>query len=115
MKLPDLDQKKLAAIAAGAIFLMAATYLVFLAATWVQFQADRNNRMEKIDELLDRLPQPGSNDGGHQEVAEPGKVLRLRDTDQVPAPNHSDPVRDPASAILRTLSQQTPPTPHGTD
>lgn len=43
-------------IAVMAISLMAGAYLLFLYATWNQFQNDRASRDRKIDELLDRLP-----------------------------------------------------------
>lgn len=43
-------------IAACAIFLMAAAYMLFLYASWQSYQSDRQKRDEKIDELLARIP-----------------------------------------------------------
>jgi len=43
-------------VAACAIFLMAAAYMVFLYASWQSYQSDRRNRDDKIDELLARIP-----------------------------------------------------------
>lgn len=122
MELPDiknlkLDRDKIVLIGLGCMFLITASYLLFLASTWVQFQADRNNRMEKINELLDRLPksQSSGNDGGNQEADGEAQVFRLRDADKEQSPNGANSVRDAASIVLRSLPQQTPPTPHGTD
>lgn len=43
-------------VAACAIFLMAAAYMLFLYASWQSYQSDRRNREDKIDELLARIP-----------------------------------------------------------
>lgn len=40
-------------------FVMAACYLLFLAASWNAYQEDRAKRDEKINELLDRLKPKG--------------------------------------------------------
>jgi hypothetical protein len=39
------------------MFLMAASYMVFLYASWQSYQKDRTTRDDKINQLLDRLPQ----------------------------------------------------------
>lgn len=44
------------AIAVVAIAFMCGAYLLFLWASWQQYQRDRNLRDERIDELLARLP-----------------------------------------------------------
>lgn len=44
------------AVAITAIILMAGAYLLFLWASWQQYQADRQRRDLNIDELLSRLP-----------------------------------------------------------
>lgn len=43
-------------IAMVAIGVLVGAYLLFLYASWNQFQTDRAARDAKIDELLDRLP-----------------------------------------------------------
>jgi cell division protein FtsL len=53
--MPKLN-KYTALIAMAAIVMMAASYAIFLAATWHQYQEDRQRRDKKIDELLSRLP-----------------------------------------------------------
>jgi hypothetical protein len=40
----------------GLMTVVAIAYLLYLAATWNQYQADRARRDEKINELLDRIP-----------------------------------------------------------
>lgn len=90
------------------MILVAMGYLVFLAATWVQFQSDRNTRMEKIDELLDRIPPVASgNAGSSEENAATGKVLRLRDANKEASPKLSDSIRDGAGDVLRKMPEQT--------
>ena len=44
------------ALAMVAIAFMCGAYLLFLWASWQQYQRDRNLRDERIDELLSRLP-----------------------------------------------------------
>lgn len=44
------------ALALVAIAFMCGAYLLFLWASWQQYQRDRNLRDERIDELLSRLP-----------------------------------------------------------
>lgn len=43
-------------VACVAIAVIAAAYLVFLYASWHDFQQDRGIRDQKMDALLDRLP-----------------------------------------------------------
>lgn len=43
-------------VAACAIFLMAAAYMLFLYVSWQSYQNDRHSRDVKIDELLSRIP-----------------------------------------------------------
>ena len=43
-------------IAIVAITVMCAAYLVFLYATWNEFQNDRKHRGAVLDDLLDRIP-----------------------------------------------------------
>lgn len=80
--MPDINPSKLCFIAAGCMVIMVAAYVCFLTATWVQFQSDRNTRMEKIDELLDRIPRT---------TAAAGTVLGVRESD-VPEGNNPDTV-----------------------
>lgn len=53
-KLPKLTP----IVAMAAIGILVASYLIFLYATWNQYQNDRLTRDAKIDALLDRLPKP---------------------------------------------------------
>lgn len=105
----EINQKRLALIAAACMILMAGSYLVFLTATWVQFQADRNSRTDKIDELLDRIPRP--TDGTVHDHDAEGEVQRVRDTDQKPPAKHPSAIRNETSPVLRAVPQQTPPAP----
>jgi predicted RND superfamily exporter protein len=43
------------------IVAVGVAYFVFLYASWNQFQKDRANRDDKIDEMLARLPKPAPN------------------------------------------------------
>lgn len=40
------------------ILMIGAAYMIFLYASWNQFQNDRMTRDSKIDELLERIPRP---------------------------------------------------------
>lgn len=44
----------------GIITLIGVSYFVFLYATWIQFQRDKEARDSKIDDLLERIPKPAS-------------------------------------------------------
>lgn len=106
----DISPARLATITAACIALVALGYLCFLAATWVQFQSDRNLRMEKIDELLDRIPKPASDAAGSEADAATGKVLRLRDANKEASSTVPDPIRNKAGDVLREMPEQTPET-----
>jgi hypothetical protein len=47
---------RLAGIITLSVVVMAAAYLLFLAASWNEYQNDRARRDEKIDMLLARIP-----------------------------------------------------------
>lgn len=49
-------------IAMVVVSLAGLAYMVFLAATWNQYQQDRVSRDAKIDELLDRFPKARKED-----------------------------------------------------
>lgn len=53
-----IEGKAISAIMLGIMCLAALSYMLFLYASWHQFQEDRFTRDEKIDELLDRIPRP---------------------------------------------------------
>jgi predicted RND superfamily exporter protein len=42
------------------IVAVGCAYFVFLYASWNQFQRDRAQRDDKIDEMLSRLPKPAT-------------------------------------------------------
>lgn len=54
MEMPSISGAKANSLILAVVFLMAASYLVFLWGTWNQFQTDRVNRDHKLDEFLDR-------------------------------------------------------------
>ena len=83
--------------------LIAVSYMCFLAATWVAFQSDRTTRMEKIDELLDRIPARSS---GDSEDDAPGQVLRMRDPNQKASPTIPTSLRNSSGDVLRPMHQQ---------
>jgi len=99
----DIHPAKLATIAAACMVLIAVSYMCFLAATWVAFQSDRTTRMEKIDELLDRIPARSGRDTAD---ATPGEVLRVRDTDQEASSAIPDPLRNGSGHVLREMPEQ---------
>jgi hypothetical protein len=43
-------------VVTGCMVFATVAYLLFLAASWNQYQEDRSARSVKIDEILDRLP-----------------------------------------------------------
>jgi hypothetical protein len=53
-----LNPKTVQVIAICCIITIGAAYLLFLYASWNQFQQDRATRDSKIDELLERIPKP---------------------------------------------------------
>lgn len=59
-----LDPVKLTPwVAVSVLVLIGASYLVFLYASWHQFQQDKAVRDDKINELLERLPRmPADNE-----------------------------------------------------
>lgn len=66
MNVPSVPLPKLTpVVAACAIFLMAAAYMLFLYASWQSYQSDRRNRDDKIDELLARIPKRGASDAAN--------------------------------------------------
>lgn len=63
MNIPIPTAKVTPLVAIIAMLLMAGAYLLFLVASWNQYQRDRTDRDSKIDALLDRLPKPVIPDG----------------------------------------------------
>jgi hypothetical protein len=45
-----------ALVACACMITMACAYLLFLAASWNQYQTDRTGRDQKINALLERMP-----------------------------------------------------------
>lgn len=53
-----MNPRYAAALITAFIGMMAMCYLIYLAASWNEYQQDRARRDEKINELLDRIPPP---------------------------------------------------------
>lgn len=59
MNIPPIPNAKVTPLVAiVAMLLMAGAYIVFLIASWRQYQRDREDRDGKINALLDRFPKP---------------------------------------------------------
>ena len=59
-----MDKQKLVPYVSLAVVVIAgASYLVFLAFTWRQMQADRSKAYAKVDAVLDKLPKEGHESG----------------------------------------------------
>lgn len=57
MNVPELPSAKYVPwLILGLMIIMVFAYLLYLAATWNQYQMDRLSREEKINELLARFP-----------------------------------------------------------
>ena len=53
----------------GLMTVMAAAYLLYLAASWNQYQKDREARIATVDQLLDRI-------SNAKEAAKPTVIVR---------------------------------------
>jgi len=62
MNIPMPSAKVTPLVAIIAMMIMAGAYLVFLISYWQQYQRDRSNRDDRINELLDRIPKPQPNE-----------------------------------------------------
>jgi hypothetical protein len=51
-----MNPKTAAGCVVTLMFIISASYLLFLAASWNAYQSDRTMRDAKLNELLDRLP-----------------------------------------------------------
>lgn len=57
MNIPNVPVKITPLVACMAMFLMAASYMVFLYASWQGYQKERLYKHDAIDQLLARFPQ----------------------------------------------------------
>ena len=65
-----MNSKRFLILASACMVIMCASYLLFLAASWNQFQEDRARRDIKINELLERIPKPAPKASDDKPVAE---------------------------------------------
>jgi hypothetical protein len=97
----DLKPRHVALIMMGCMFLITASYLVFLYGSWVQFQQDRSVRDSKLNDLLDRIPP--RKDVSHETT----EVQRVRSAND-PPPVSSNSDQRSAGTVLRPVHEQTP-------